>query len=211
MNCVKEIPPTGLYAITPAGWPEAALIEAVTQALKGGAVMVQYRDKPRPHEPLARQLLNHCRRMNVPLIINDDVELARRIDADGVPLGRDDVDPESARNRLGEKAIIGVSCYNDLERAARLAAKPVDYLAFGSVFASPTKPEAVTCPGDVLTEAGRFGKPVVAIGGVNIENAPRAIAAGADLLAVISDLFEADDIRARAHQYQQLFQRTLKP
>ncbi len=205
MNRVKKIPQTGLYAVTPAGWREAKLIEAVEQAVDSGAVMVQYRDKPAPREHLARQLLEVCRPGHVPLIINDDVELARSIDADGVHLGRDDGDPETARQRLGEDAIIGVSCYNDFERARHLATKPVDYLAFGSVFASPTKPHAVTCPLEVLTEAQDFGKPVVAIGGVNIENAHRAIAAGADLVAVISDLFDAEDIRARAHQYQQRF------
>jgi thiamine-phosphate pyrophosphorylase len=211
MNHVHEIPPTGLYAITPSDWRDAALTRAVEQALEGGAVMVQYRDKPGPRENLARQLLEICRHHHVPLIINDDVELARRIDADGVHLGRDDADPETARRQLGKPAIIGVSCYNELERATRLAALPVDYLAFGSVFASPTKPGAVPCPADVLTEARRLGKPVVAIGGLNIENAHRAIAAGADLLAVISDLFDAEDIQARARQYQQLFQRNTTP
>ena len=207
MNRVNKAVQPGLYAVTPTGWADERLLDAIDQAITGGAVLVQYRDKPGLREDLARKLLQQCRQNQIPLIINDDVELARRINADGVHLGRDDARPEQAREQLGDKAIIGVSCYNDLERAAALATGPVDYLAFGSLFASPTKPTAVNCPLEVLDQARRFGKPVVAIGGMSIENASQAIVAGADLLAVISDLFEAEDIRARARQYHELFQR----
>lgn len=211
MNRVNNAVQPGLYAVTPTGWAEDRLLDAIDQAMAGGAVLVQYRDKPGRREDLAAKLLQRCRRNQVPLIINDDIELARRIGADGVHLGRDDAGPEQAREQLGDNAIIGVSCYNDLERAADLATGPADYLAFGSLFASPTKPEVVICPPEVLGQARQWGKPVVAIGGLSIENAHRAIAAGADLLAVISDLFEAEDIRARALQYQNLFKRISAP
>ena len=211
MKRVNKAVQPGLYAVTPTGWADERLLDAIDQAITGGAVLVQYRDKPGLREDLAAKLLQRCRRNQVPLIINDDIELARHIKADGVHLGRDDASPDLARERLGEDAIIGVSCYNDLELAAVLATAPIDYLAFGSLFASPTKPAAVSCPLEVLGQARRFGRPVVAIGGVNIENANRAIAAGADLLAVISDLFEAKDIRARALQYQNLFKRISAP
>jgi thiamine-phosphate pyrophosphorylase len=195
----------GLYAITPDGWPAKRLLAAVDQAIAGGIAMLQYRAKPAPSPDLAKALLTLCQSSGTALIINDDVELARAIGADGVHLGRDDTDLARARERLGNQAIIGVSCYNSLERAAERAAAGADYLAFGSVFASPTKPDAVHCPLEYLTQAGRFGKPVVAIGGVTAENAHQAVAAGADLVAVISDLFEATDIRARARQYQAIF------
>lgn len=106
---------------------------------------------------------------------------------------------------LGPDKIIGGSCYNDPGRAAELAAQGADYLAFGSMYPSPTKPGAARCPPEVLMEARELGKPVVAIGGITLEHAPELVAAGADLLAVISDLFDAPDIKARAAAYSRLF------
>lgn len=197
--------PTGLYALTPADWPRERITAAVEAAIAGGARMIQYRAKPRPDAGTAHELLDLCRASGAKLIINDDVELAAEIRAHGVHLGREDPEVDQARRTLGSHAIIGVSCYNDLERAERLADAGADYLAFGSVFASPTKPDAVNCPADTLTRARRFGLPIVAIGGITADNAGEVIAAGADLVAVISDLFEADDIRARARQFQELF------
>lgn len=199
---------TGLYAVTPAGLSGPDLLAAARAALAGGAAWLQYRGKEHADPALAAELAAACRDAGTVFIVNDDVELAASVGADGAHLGRDDVPLDQARRVLGPGAIVGVSCYDDLERAARLAGAGADYLAFGSMFASPTKPDAVRCPPDVLTRAQRFGKPVVAIGGITLENAPALIEAGADLLAVISDLFEAPDIRARAEAYAGLFRRS---
>lgn len=207
MNHKRDLLTQGLYAITPAEWPPAKLLPALEQVLEGGARLVQYRAKPGPDADLARELLDMCRQAGAGLIVNDDADLAAIIGADGVHLGRDDTDIARARDLLGEQAIIGVSCYNDLDRAAALAENGPDYLAFGSLFPSPTKPDAVHCAPEILTRARGFGLPVAAIGGITADNAAKVIAAGADLVAVISDLFEAEDIRARARQFQELFLR----
>ncbi|HEV8108142.1 MAG TPA: thiamine phosphate synthase [Burkholderiales bacterium] len=188
----------GLYAIT----PEAAdTVEKVRLALEGGVALLQYRRKRRDLGE-ARAVAALARRHGVPLIVNDDIELALELDADGVHLGRDDGELGAARARLGDR-ILGASCYDDPELARRAVAAGADYVAFGSVFASPTKPAAVRAP--LALFATRLGVPLCAIGGITLENAPRALGAGADLLAVVSDLFDAPDIRARAAQYQGLF------
>lgn len=199
----------GLYAITPDHLPAAQLLPAVEEVLAGGARWLQFRDKslaPAERRNLAAALRACCRRHGAGLIINDDVDLALAVDADGVHLGADDGDLAAARARLGSQRILGASCYADLERAARAAAAGADYLAFGAVFASPTKPLAAHAPLSLLGEARRrFGKPLAAIGGITLDNAPTVLAAGGDLVAVISDVFQAPDIRRRAHDYQQLF------
>lgn len=196
---------SGLYAITPADWPAARLLPAVDQALAGGIAALQYRAKPTPDRELARALLARCRQAGVPLIINDDLATAEAIGADGVHLGRDDGSLTAARQRLGPHALLGVSCYNDMARARQAVADGADLIAFGSLFSSPTKPQAVSCPLSLLTEARTLGPTVCGIGGVTLERAAGAIEAGAELLAVISDLFEADDISARAQAYARLF------
>jgi thiamine-phosphate pyrophosphorylase len=188
----------GLYAVTPDATLDFSKIE---DALKGGAVLLQYRRKQRSVEE-AREVVALGRRLGVPVIVNDDVELAVELDAAGAHLGRDDGSLSSARNRLRGK-ILGVSCYNDPARAKAAVAAGADYVAFGSVFASPTKPGAVRAPLSLFAE--KRGVPLCAIGGITIDNAPAVIAAGADLLAVVSDLFEAPDIRSRAAQYKRLF------
>ena len=193
----------GLYAITPEG---PAVEEKVAAALDGGIALLQYRRKSVPaHERPAEvvQLLALCRRHRVPLIVNDDVALALETGADGVHLGREDGALSAARDRLAGK-ILGASCYADAGRARAAVAAGADYVAFGSVFASPTKPAAVRAP--LALFAQPFGVPRCAIGGITLENASRLIEAGAQLLAVISDLFDAPDIRARAHAYRKLFQ-----
>ena len=188
----------GLYAITPEV-PDA--VERVRQALDGGIALLQYRRKRRdPHE--AREIAALARRYKVPLIVNDDVELALELGAEGAHLGRGDGDLGAARKRLGGR-ILGASCYNDAELARRAISAGADYVAFGSVFASPTKPQAARAP--LALFALEANVPLCAIGGITLQNAPRAIDAGADLLAVLSDLFEAPDIAARAAQYRKLF------
>lgn len=187
----------------------SALVKA---ALDGGTPFVQYRNKmaSRPlRRAQAAEMLRICRASGAKLIINDDVWLAVEIGADGAHLGRDDAPGGSlaaARDALGPKRILGVSCYNELARAEEAAAAGADYLAFGSMFSSRTKPAAVRAPLEMLGEARRrFGLPIAAIGGITLENAPELIAAGADILAVVSDLFDAMDIKARAEAYQELF------
>ncbi|HWI97770.1 MAG TPA: thiamine phosphate synthase [Burkholderiales bacterium] len=188
----------GLYAVTP---EVSDAVEKVRLALEGGVALLQYRRKRRDLAE-ARAVAALARRHGVPLIVNDDVELALELDADGVHLGRDDGDLRTARRRLGGR-ILGASCYDDPELARRAVEAGADYVAFGSVFASTTKPAAVRAPFALF--ATRFGVPLCAIGGITLANAPQVIAAGADLLAVVSDLFDAPDIRARAGQYQGLF------
>lgn len=203
----------GLYAVTPDDRLLPRLSALVEAALEGGTRIVQYRNKQAP-PPLRRaqaaELLRICRAYDARLIINDDVWLAIEIGADGAHLGREDLPGGSlttARDALGPKRILGVSCYDDLARGEAAAKAGADYLAFGSVFPSATKPGATRAPLELLAEAKRrFGLPVAAIGGISIGNAPQVIAAGADLLAVVSDLFDAMDIRRRATEFQQLFE-----
>lgn len=189
----------GVYAITDSALqPPRALEGRVEQALTGGARMVQYRDKSADFARRlseARTLGALCRRYGALFIVNDDVSLAVAAGADGVHLGRDDADPAEARRRLGPAAVIGVSCYNDLDRAQRLAGQEVDYLAFGSLFPSATKREAPRVDLETIAAARRRlpETPLVGIGGVNAENAPRAVAAGLDALAVIQAIFAAPD------------------
>lgn len=200
-------PLRGLYAITDG--PRADLIEACDAALDGGARVLQYRDKSgdaarRLREAQALQAL--CARHGVPLIVNDDVELAAAVGAAGVHLGEDDAAVDAARARLGAQAIVGASCYDSIERARRLAAAGADYLAFGAFFASPTKPLARRASADLLRAAKPLGRPLVAIGGITPDNAAPLIDAGADCVAVISALFGAADVRAAARRFAALFE-----
>lgn len=190
----------GLYAVT----PEASDLERKLQlALEGGIALVQYRSKARDRAQ-ASAIVRMARDFGVPVIINDDVELALELGAAGAHLGRDDGALGAARKRLGAR-ILGASCYNELERARGAVQAGADYVAFGSVFASPTKPAAVRAPLSLFGQAKALGVPLAAIGGITLDNAPQLIAAGADLLAVITDLFDAPDIRARARAYGKLF------
>jgi thiamine-phosphate pyrophosphorylase len=205
----------GLYAVTPDIADTGELLQRAEQALLGGIRLMQYRNKTADaalRRELALGLLGLCRQHGVPLVINDDLALALDIGADGAHLGREDGDLAAARAALGPGKLLGVSCYDEMERAREAARVGADYLAFGSFFASPTKPAAVRAPLTLLTEAkSEFGLPVCAIGGITLQNAPQLIAAGADLLAVISDLFEAADIAARAADYAKIWQTPLTP
>jgi thiamine-phosphate pyrophosphorylase len=204
----------GLYAITDSRLiPADRLVDAVSHAIAGGASMVQYRDKessPQLRRAQAIALQTLCEARGVPLIINDDVELAVHCGAAGVHLGRDDADLATARARLGTGAIIGVSCYADLERAREAAAAGADYLAFGRFFPSQTKPEAVPADPALLAAARReLDLPLCAIGGITPANAAPLLEAGADLLAVIQGLFGQPDVRAAAARFQALFQQPM--
>jgi len=189
----------GLYAIT----PERPDLEKIRLALAGGARLLQYRSKHADRAQAAATVrLAHD--FGARVIVNDDVELALELGADGAHLGRDDGDLRSARRRLGDR-ILGASCYDDLSLARAAVAAGADYVAFGSVFASATKPAAPRAPLALFGQAKSLGVPLAAIGGVTLANAAQVIAAGADLLAVITDLFDAPDVRARAAEYGKLF------
>lgn len=190
----------GLYAITPEGVDPAK----VRLALEGGIALLQYRNKARDRAHAA-SIVRLAKEFGTPVIVNDDVALAIELDAAGAHLGRDDGDVSTARRELRGR-ILGASCYNDPALARTAVHAGADYVAFGSVFASPTKPEAVRAPLSLFKEAKPLGVPLAAIGGITLENAPQLIGAGADLLAVISDLFDARDIRGRAREYAKLFQ-----
>ncbi len=199
----------GLYAITPDETDGARLLELTRRVLAGRPALLQYRNKRvagTERREQAEALLALCRAAGVPLIVNDDLALALEIGADGVHLGRDDGDPAAARRVLGAGRILGVTCYADWGRAKAGAAAGADYVAFGAMFPSPTKPHAPPAPLALLARArDELGLPVAAIGGITLENAAQVIAAGADLIAVVSDVFGAADPTARAAAYRTLF------
>lgn len=188
----------GLYAVTPEG---GDVLGRTAAALEGGIALLQYRAKRRDVAQ-AREIVRLARRHGVPVIVNDDVELALEVEAAGAHLGREDGELAAARKKLAGK-ILGASCYNDPVLARAAAAAGADYVAFGSVFKSSVKPNAVHAPLSLFST--KYGVPLAAIGGITLENAPQVIAAGADLLAVISDLYDAPDVRGRASQYGKLF------
>lgn len=200
----------GLYAVTdPQLIPAGGLLDAVEAALAGGARLIQYRDKGddqarRRQEAEALQGL--CLRHGVPLIINDDVALTADVGAAGVHLGKDDPAIESARERLGPHVLIGVSCYASIGLALAAQRAGADYVAFGSVFASRTKPQALRASLELLTEArSRLTIPICAIGGITAENVDRVVSAGADMVAVVSGVFGTTDVRAAAASITRAF------
>ena len=199
----------GLYAVTPDETLTDALAASVAAAVSGGAPIVQYRNKTASAELRRQQALalkRVCDERGALLIVNDHADLAAEIDAAGVHLGADDGGAAAAREKLGPGKLIGVSCYNrlDLARAAQDAG--ADYVAFGSFFASNVKPGAVHAPVELLAQArAALRVPIVAIGGITIDNAPPLIEHGADAVAVISALFGARDVAAQAQRFTALF------
>ena len=200
----------GLYAITPDEPSTETLVRKVGQALRGGASLVQYRNKtasPDLRREQARILAALCRDARACFIVNDNLALALEFDADGVHLGAEDGDLATARKQLGSDKLLGASCYDRIELAQAAVQANVDYLAFGSVFGSLTKPAAVRAPLAIFAEARRrFSLPLVAIGGITLQNAPQVFAAGAEAVAVISALFDAGDIAERAADFTRLYQ-----
>ena len=197
----------GLYAITaPALSGSAYLLEDCAAALRGGARLLQYRDKQASDSERlthSHSLASLCREHGAWLIINDDLALARRCGAAGVHLGQSDGDVAEARRQLGDQAIIGVSCHNDPALARRAVAAGASYVAFGRFFQSHTKPQAPAADPSVLAEP--LPVPKVAIGGVTPDNGASLIRAGASALAVIHALFASQDIEATARQFARLF------
>jgi thiamine-phosphate pyrophosphorylase len=196
----------GLYAIT--NGPRPDLLDAAGHALAGGARLLQYRDKT---DDKARRLaeataLKHlCDRFGVPLIIDNDVELALDAAAAGVHLGQHDVDIDVARAALGPRAIIGMSCYDSLQLGEDAARAGASYIGFGAFFHSTTKPLAPRAHLDLLRQSVALGVPRVAIGGITPDNGGSLVEAGADFLAVVAAVFAANDIRGAAQRFADLY------
>ncbi len=200
---------SGLYAITDCdNLTSDELIKKSDDILNVGVSLFQYRNKEsnqQKKKKLAQKLQSLCQQYNTPFIINDDVTLAKDISADGVHLGRDDKDINIARKILGSK-IIGISCYNDLERAIVAEEHGADYVAFGSFFPSVTKPDASKASIEVLKKAkSSLTIPVVAIGGITLENGKQLINADVDFLAIISGLYSVADTINATKAYKNLF------
>ncbi len=198
----------GLYAITGEHRGEQLFRDAEL-ALRAGLKLLQYRNKSGNHAERhaeALRLRRLCERYDAALIINDDVDLAAAVRADGVHLGRDDAGIAEARRTLGEQALIGVSCYNDLQLAHQAEQGGADYVAFGSFFASPTKPAAVRADASLLRAWRDRPLPACAIGGITPANGARLVEAGADMLAVISSLWNSGDVGATTRRFIGLFQ-----
>lgn len=198
----------GLYALTPDEADTRRLVGLVQAAVDGGASLVQYRNKtasPELRREQAAALSTICRRAGVPLIVNDDLAVALEIDADGVHLGRDDGDIATARARLPGK-LLGASCYNDVQRAIAAASAGADYVAFGRFFESKTKPGDIRASLDLVADVRRRVRlPIVAIGGITLEQTPALIAGGVDAVAVVSALFSSPDVRDTARRFASLF------
>ena len=199
----------GLYAVTPDILNTELLCEKVEKVLQGGASLVQYRNKAADAGLRLRQataLLVLCRSFNVPLIINDHLDLCAQIDADGLHLGATDCDLGAARRLLGEHKILGASCYNRLDLAVQAETAGASYVAFGACFNSNTKPDAVNASSSLFAEVKHKIKiPLVAIGGITLQNASQVIQAGASAIAVLDALFNAEDVEATSQQFAKLF------
>ena len=189
----------GLYAITPDMADTDLLLQKVESALQGGINILQYRNKAASHKlqtQQARTILPLCRQYNVPLIINDSVKLCLTLDADGVHLGAEDGKLAEVRKRIGRDKILGASCYNRFDLALSAQQVGANYVAFGACFASRTKPNAPVASLDLFKRAKvELNIPAVAIGGITLQNAAQVIQAGADAIAVINAIFNADDIK----------------
>ncbi len=200
----------GLYAITSESLCHDAshFDSRVAGALRGGAQLLQYRDKwndAATRTALARRALALCRSHGAYLIINDDAALAQYIGADGVHLGASDGSIAAARAQLGPQAIIGATCGNSLQRAAAAAQAGASYLAFGAFFPSRTKPEAQAADPETLRAARTLALPLCAIGGITPDNGAPLLAAGADLLAAVGGVFDTSDSETAARAYTALF------
>ncbi|MFP7723162.1 thiamine phosphate synthase [Lysobacter sp. A3-1-A15] len=197
-------PHRGLYAITPDDNDTVRLVERARVVIESGATWLQYRNKHADARLRARQasaLRELCAAAGVPLLINDDWRLAEEVGAAGAHLGEYDGDIEAARAALGDDALLGASCYDDIGRARCAVDAGASYVAFGAFFPSPTKPLARQADVALLQSAAPLGVPRVAIGGITPDNARGLIAAGADLVAVISGVFDAADPAAAVRAY----------
>ena len=204
-------PRRGLYLLTPDEPDTGRLLARLGPVLATRPAIVQYRNK-QADEPLRRAqaeaVLAACRAAGVPMLVNDDWRLAARIGADGAHLGEHDGELAQARASLGPTAILGASCYDDLDRARAAATAGASYVAFGAFFPSGTKPAARRAAPGLLRDSAGLGLPRVAIGGLRPDNAAPIVAAGADLLAVIGAVFDAPDPVAAARAFQRLYEQS---
>ena len=206
---------SGLYAITPDEADTDLLLAKVEAALQGGISVLQYRNKQASYKLQMQQasaILPLCKHYQVPFIVNDSVELCLTLDADGVHIGADDGNIAEVKARLGMNKILGASCYNRLDLALSAQQAGASYVAFGACFASSTKPHAPVANLDLFKQAkAQLHIPAVAIGGITLTNAPSVIQAGADSIAVINAIFNADDVKLAVQQFARLFKEsTLK-
>ena len=199
----------GLYLVTP-DWDDTDRLIAVTeQALRGGARLLQYRHKTASdalrHEQ-ATGLLRLCRQLNVPLVINDHLELCEAIDADGIHVGGTDASVASMRAQLGSSKIVGASCYGDLQLARDAQASGASYVAFGGFYPSRVKKYAVTTSPTIIGLAlNELYSPICVIGGMTPENSRVLIDHGAHMVAAISSVYSADDPHLAASNFSQMF------
>ncbi|MBL79972.1 MAG: thiamine phosphate synthase [Nitrosomonadaceae bacterium] len=203
---------SGIYAITPDLVDTANLAILIQQALVGGVSLVQYRNKIASNALKLEQatLLSYlCHKFNTPLIINDDIDLAIKVGADGVHLGVEDVAVSEARNKLGPEKIIGASCYNQVRYAIEAESQGANYVAFGAFFTSTTKPDAVITSIDLLCQAKQYLQiPIVAIGGINSGNIEELVHKGADAIAISSSLFKSSNMKIEARKIACIFKKT---
>ena len=205
---------SGIYAITPDLIDTTNLVMLTQQALIGGVQLIQYRNKVADNTLKLEQatlLSNLCHEFNTPLIINDDLDLASKVGADGVHLGIEDITVAEARRRLGPEKIIGASCYNKFRYAIEAENNGADYVAFGAFYISSTKPGAVSAPINLLCKAKQCLQiPVVAIGGINSENIVELIYKGADAVAVSRSIFNSINIQLETKKLSCIFKRAQK-
>ena len=201
-----------LYAITPDGADTDLLLAKVEAVLQGGISALQYRNKQANKELQIEQasaIWPLCKQYQVPFIINDSIELCLALDADGVHVGADDGNIGEVRAKLGADKILGASCYNRFDLALSAQQAGATYVAFGACFASSTKPHAPVASLELFKQAkSQLHIPVVAIGGITLINAPSAIQAGADSIAVINAIFNSDDVKLTTQQFAHLFKET---
>jgi thiamine-phosphate pyrophosphorylase len=199
----------GLYAITPDMADSNSLLQKTQLAIEGGAFMVQYRSKIQDRDVKMQQcaaILRLCREYKIPCIVNDDVDMCRVLEADGIHLGEKDDNIAEVRNILGENAIIGSSCYDQLNRAKLAQKEGASYVAFGAMFETSTKPNAPRATLELLRKAkSQIQIPIVAIGGITMNNAHDVIETGIDAIAVINSLYESNSIKETAETLSSMF------
>lgn len=213
MNSSTDLPNGGLYLITPDEADNESFFSRVLPVLSRQIAVLQYRNKLANAEQMHEQvkvLIQHCRELGIVFIVNDDIGIAHQLSADGVHLGEHDGDLESARKLLGPKAIIGVSCYNSLALAEKAAEQGADYIAFGAIYPSTTKPHARIASLELFSQAASLNLPMVAIGGITPDNAAATLAAGADFIAVIGAVFGAADPALEVTNFISAFNQELK-
>ena len=202
----------GLYAITDSKLMGSDLISKTEQAILGGINILQYRNKTAPleqQEQEALKLVQLCKKNNVLFLVNDNVELALKVNADGVHLGQQDTPLQKAREQLGKDKIIGITCHDKIELAVEAQKYGADYVAFGRFFNSQTKPTASPAELSLISESKKsISIPIVAIGGITQEMASLLLKEGVDMLAVIHAIFGQDDILSATHQFVEIIDST---